>query len=239
MRTALEPLRPAFAQLGEWIGAAWRWVTKLLAPTQYASGELSRCAVAGQTVGRAIATGLRFGIAVIGAVVKSVVWLGQAIGTAAGWIVVTFGNAWSKVKSTVASAVDWIMGKIRPLLTAAEKVGGAVGAAARKLGFSGGEQARPAVHWNTGAPDDAMPPGRFPVRPRGRAAPATAAAASAGARADGQGAASPATTMVADHRKYEIQLVQQPGEDAGSLARRLRDEIAAMDAADARSALAY
>jgi len=240
MRTALAPLQPAFAQLGAWIGAAWRWVTKLLAPTKYASGELSRCAAVGQTVGRVLVMGLRMGIAVIGAVVKSVVWLGQAIGTAAGWIVTTFGSAWGKVKSTVASAVDWIMGKIRPLLTAAEKVGGAVGAAARKLGFGGSDSAPPKVHWNMGAAGDAAPPTRLPVRPRGRAAPAPmAAGASTGARGSTPEAAKPVVQSIADHRKYEIKLVQQPGEDAGSLARRLRDEIAAMDAADARSALAY
>lgn len=236
MRAALAPLQPAFAQLGAWIGAAWRWVSKLLAPTQYASGELSRCATVGQAVGRVLVVGLRMGIAVIGAVVKSVVWLGQAIGTAAGWIVTTFGSAWGKVKSTVASAVDWIMGKIRPLLTAAEKVGGAVGAAARKLGFGSDAKAPPAIHWNTGAAGDAAPPTRLPMRPRGRAAamqPATT-----GARGSAPEAAKPVVQSIADHRKYEIHLAQQPGEDARELARRLRGELAHLDAIDARSALA-
>lgn len=241
LRAALEPLRPAFAQLGEWLGAAWRWISNLLAPTQYATGELSRCAAVGAVVGRALVAGFRMPIAVIGAVVKSVAWLGQAIGTAAGWIVVTFGDAWGKVKSTVASAVDWIMGKIRPLLVAAEKIGGAVGAAARKLGFGGDDKAPAAIHWNTGAADDAMPPSRFPQRPRGRAPAAmnAAGAAATGARSSSPEAAKPVVQSIADHRKYEIHLAQQPGEDAGSLARRIRDECAALDAIDARSAMAY
>lgn len=229
---ALSPLKPAWDAISSAAGQFFGWIGKLLAPVNMTGAELQGATSAGQKFGAMLGFVMTGGIRVITGVVKAVTWLGTAIGETAGWIVVTFGNAWDKVKSTVGSAVDWIMGKIAPLVRAGAAVAGA-------LGFGG---ATPASASPTGAAPRAAgrpspiasisrPSGRVPVALR------TLSTATPGRSRDGSTSNSSrnAAPVVNDHRQYEIKLTQQPGEDARSLARRMREEIRLLDEADHRS----
>lgn len=245
---ALAPLRPAFAQMGEWIGAAWRWIVNLVAPSQYAAGELSNIAAVGAVVGKALLFSFRLGIQVIGGVVKAVVWLGEAIGTAAGWIVVTFGKAWESVKSTVASAVEWIMDKIRPLLEVGKTVGNVVVQAAQALGFGSDEQAEPQPTAPATRPRPAARPQAdaapvmlaFPARPQGRTADAlrAPAAAPAAPAAAGRSPAARAAASAEPAKTYQFNITQQPGESGEALARRVAQMLREQDAVASRGRLA-
>ncbi|TXH73551.1 MAG: hypothetical protein E6Q88_05305 [Lysobacteraceae bacterium] len=154
-------------------------------------------------------------------VVKAVTWLGTAIGQTAGWIVVNFGNAWDKVKSIVGSAVDWMLGKIAPLVRAGEAVAGALG-----FGSSPDAGSRPA-----GLTPPRRPPGRVPAALR--SVPATAAGRSA------RGGSSPAARKgtTGGGNTYNVHVTQQPGESSEAFAQRVVGVMEKRDAVSRRGRL--
>lgn len=110
---ALAPLGPAFAAIGGWLQQIWTWFVQLLDPVQSTSAELENAAAYGKLFGQALLAPLRLNIKFLGLVVKAIVWLGEAIGTAIGWIVVTASNAWDTLKGGVSALWDWITGMFR------------------------------------------------------------------------------------------------------------------------------
>ncbi|MFI8570493.1 tape measure protein [Stenotrophomonas bentonitica] len=110
---AFAPLGPAFETIGGWLQGIWDWFMKLLAPVESTSEELNTAAEYGKAFGEIMMLNVRMVIAGIGLVVDAIVWLGEAIGTALGWIVVTADNTWEGLKSGVSRLWDWITGIFR------------------------------------------------------------------------------------------------------------------------------
>lgn len=106
---AVEPLRPAWEVMSGLIGQAWDWLSKMLEPAQYTGNELSRVAQIGSLVGEALLTNFRLVIQVIGGVVGAVVWLGEMLGTVAGFINETLGNIWESISQKATAAFDLIL----------------------------------------------------------------------------------------------------------------------------------
>lgn len=129
--SAVEPLRPAWEAVGGLLKEAWNWISNLLQPAKYTGAELQNVASVGQVVGQALLFNFRIAVKAIGVVINSVVWLGEALGTVAGFIVEHLGNVWDKVKGPAGAAIDWIMAKLQPLLDGIgwvmDKVGGGLG----------------------------------------------------------------------------------------------------------------
>lgn len=212
---AIEPLKPAWDAVSGALGAAWKWVVDLLAPINATNEQLTEAGRVGQVVGKLIATNIQLVITVIGAAIKAVVWLGESLGTAAGWIVVTWTSAWDKVKSVVGSAVDWMLAKIKPLTDGIGWVmdkASSIGDAASGL-------------WNsaTGAPGGGAAPA---LAAAGRAPPNIPTPA--GGRAGG-------TTQVQQSNVFHI--TQQPGESNQDLARRIAEQQKRAEGVKRRGAL--
>lgn len=110
---ALTPLGPAFETIGGWLQQIWDWFVQLLDPVQSTSAELENAASYGKLFGKALLAPLKLNIKFLGLVVDAIVWLGKAIGTAIGWIVVTAGSAWDTLKGGVTALWDWITGMFR------------------------------------------------------------------------------------------------------------------------------
>lgn len=233
---AVEPLRPAWEVMSGLISQAWDWLSKLMEPAQYTGNELSRVAEIGAVVGEALLFNFRMVIEVIGGVVQSVVWLGELLGTVAGFITESLGAAWDFVSEKATAAFDVILAKLKPVLEG-------VGWVMDKLGFGGGEG--PALGAAVGA---------------GAAGASSAAGAIAGVAAVGgdaagrrpvelggaQGRAAPALPSpsmrvvpnVQQQQTNNITIHQQPGESGDALARRTADELQRRNAVAARSGLA-
>ncbi|GEM_PF-988959 len=108
LQIAFAPLGPVFAQLGQWLGDAWRWFVKLIDPANATAEEISSAAGAGKVFGEAIAAAIRLGINILGFFIDRFVAFGKWLGESAGWIVITFGKAWDGVRSGVSRLWDWI-----------------------------------------------------------------------------------------------------------------------------------
>ncbi|MDG2526582.1 hypothetical protein P6166_14590 [Stenotrophomonas sp. HITSZ_GD] len=178
----------------------------------------------GQLLGAVMANGVRQ----ITMVVRAVTWIGQAIGTAAGWLVVSFGNAWDKVKSVVGAAVDWIMRKVQPVLSVGGAIGSALlGAGRWMLGAGSDVSSAGAVQAIGGAGVPTRPRANLampaPVRGR-RAPPAPSVARNGGA-------------SVVDSSTHTYHITQQPGESAEALAQRIEVERRRRVGVDRRGSL--
>jgi tape measure domain-containing protein len=110
---AFEPLNPAFEVIGGWLQAIWDWFLQLIDPVRSTSDELESATSIGKMFGELLFTNLRLVIGVVGLVVKAFVWLGEAIGTALGWLVVSAGEMWDGIKSGVGALWDWITAKFQ------------------------------------------------------------------------------------------------------------------------------
>lgn len=148
-----ERLQTAFAPLGDALGRIWGLFTSLFTPIDATAEELKGAASAGQTFGTIVGTVLGGVIDVVAMGVNAFVWLGEAIGTAAGWVAVNLGGAidkvaalwpvfelavstaWDNIKIKVGAAIEWLLAKIQPLLGAAGWVGEQIGSAAVRFGF--------------------------------------------------------------------------------------------------------
>jgi len=146
LTNALEPLLPAFETIGGWLQEIWDWFVKLIQPVQSTSEELENAASYGKIFGQALLFPLKMNIKLIGLIVKLIVGLGEAIGTAIGWIVVTADSAWSSLRAGVESLWNWITGKfaagwkaVSELIPGWAKTG--IGMAAGATGLFGGVSA--------------------------------------------------------------------------------------------------
>ncbi len=111
LTNALSPLMPAFETIGGWLQQIWDWFVQLIKPVQSTSQELENAANYGKLFGEALLFPLKINIKLIGMIIKLVVGLAEAIGTAIGWIVVTADSAWSSLKSGVEALWNWITAK--------------------------------------------------------------------------------------------------------------------------------
>jgi hypothetical protein len=248
----LSPLKPLWDGIVRALQAAWAWGARLFTPLHATREQLAGATANGVTFGRVLGY-------VLGGIVTAVKWVAQAfaavgtaIGETIGWIVVHagkvidwFGTAWSTlteaIKSPFTAASAWIGGAIDAIVGAAGNVANWFGTTwstlteaikapftvafqwitskidalmakwqwiREKLGLA--EAAPPpGVHWNTGAADDLVPPSaQKPLVPAG--------------------GGTTHTTHVGG-----ITVIQQPGEDGESLARRVRAELEARDRAKA------
>jgi len=146
LTNAFEPLLPAFETIGGWLQEIWNWFVKLIQPVQSTSEELENAASYGKIFGQALLFPLKMNIKLIGLIVKLIVGLGEAIGTAIGWIVVTADSAWSSLRAGVESLWNWITGKfaagwkaVSELIPGWAKTG--IGMAAGATGLFGGVSA--------------------------------------------------------------------------------------------------
>lgn len=111
LTNALSPLMPAFETIGGWLQQIWDWFVQLIKPVQSTSQELENAANYGKLFGEALLFPLKINIKLIGMIIKLVVGLAEAIGTAIGWIVVKADSAWSSLKSGVEALWNWITAK--------------------------------------------------------------------------------------------------------------------------------
>lgn len=213
---ALAPLKPAWDAFTSAVGRAFDWFMKLLQPVNMTSEELKAAGESGASFGRIVGAALSFVLRQVVTVVKAIGWIGvRAI--AVGTIVVdNMVSAWTKIKSFVGSAIDWIVQKMQPMISAALAVGNMVANASGALGF--GPTAAPA------APGGASAGAPRPTR--GRRAPAIPAPA---ARGGSKVAAAPA--------QHTYHITQQPGESGESLARRVAAEHKRQEGVDRRGSL--
>jgi hypothetical protein len=119
VREALGPLGAAFGTLAEWAGMAWRWFLKLIEPVQATTEQLDGARASGASFGHVIGEALGGIIKGVTYGVRAFVWLGEALGTAAGFVVISwdpvasfFVGLWDGVKSAASTALDWITEKI-------------------------------------------------------------------------------------------------------------------------------
>lgn len=143
---AFAPLLPAFETIGGWLQEIWDWFVRLIQPVQSTSEELENAASYGKIFGQALLFPMKMNIKLIGLIVKLIVGLGEAIGTAIGWIVVTADSAWSSLRAGVESLWNWITGKfaagwkaVSELIPGWAKTG--IGMAAGATGMFGGVSA--------------------------------------------------------------------------------------------------
>lgn len=219
---ALAPLKPAWDAVSSAIGQAWDWIVRLLEPVNMTSAELAAAGESGRSFGRVLGLVMGAGVRAITGVVKAVTWIGQAIGTAASFLVVNFGNAWDKVKSIVGAAVDWIMRKVQPILSVGGAIGNAVAGAVR---WAFGDDAAPAA---PGAPARPVAPRAnlaMPAPARGRVAPRAPAVAARGG------------ASVTDASTHHYNITQQPGESPEALAQRIEAERRRRAGVDRRGSL--
>lgn len=146
LTNAFAPLLPAFETIGGWLQEIWDWFVKLIQPVQSTSEELENAASYGKIFGQALLFPLKMNIKLIGLIVKLIVGLGEAMGTAIGWIVVTADSAWSSLRAGVESLWNWITGKfaagwkaVSELIPGWAKAG--IGMAAGATGLFGGVSA--------------------------------------------------------------------------------------------------
>jgi TP901 family phage tail tape measure protein len=235
-KAAIEPLAPAWDVISTAIGDAWDWVMKLLEPVNKTDEELKSISESGKSFGSVIGDVMSFGIKQITAVVDGVVWLGESIGVAAGWIVVNFTSAWEKVKSVVSKSVDWIIDRMQPMINAARTVAGALGF---DDGNSGGLDASSGAVIPASMRAPALAAGR-PAR-NGASAPTSAGipTRAAGKRAPSIPAVAPGRgkSNAAAPSQHIYHITQRPGESQEALARRIAEMHKRNEATAARASM--
>lgn len=110
---ALAPLMPAWETLSGWIGTAWDWFNKLLAPVHSTGQELEHAASYGRVFGEALLAPLHLLIAVVGAVVAGFTWMGTAIGNTLGFVVTGLGHLWDAVTGLFSGDWSQVVGAFR------------------------------------------------------------------------------------------------------------------------------
>jgi hypothetical protein len=129
VKVALAPLADAFGVLAGWLQSAWQWFTQLIQPVQATAQQLDAAQANGAGFGQVIG-------AVLGGVIQAVtfgvrlfVMLGQAIGTAAGFVVTSWGpvrdffaGLWAGVRDAASTALGWIESKIQAVRGVIERL---------------------------------------------------------------------------------------------------------------------
>ena|GEM_PF-442874 len=123
---ALAPLKPAFDVIVGCLVSVWRWITQLLGPMQATQEQMASARAAGVAFGQLVGAAIRGVVQAVSFGVQMFVALGEAIGTAAGWVVVHwepvkawFAEMWQSVENAAHKTLDWIaekLGAVRELI---------------------------------------------------------------------------------------------------------------------------
>lgn len=123
---ALAPLKPAFDLVVDCLASVWRWFSQLLEPMQATKEQLDGARSAGVSFGRVVGAAIGGVAQVLTFGVQMFVALGEAIGTAAGWVAVHwepvkawFSDMWQSVENAARKTLDWIsekLGAVRDLI---------------------------------------------------------------------------------------------------------------------------
>ena len=146
LATALAPLAAigravasVFGFIADGVSRVVGWVGALLAPVTLTQDEFAALSASGQSLGAVIGSVLNTAFTVLTSPI-------QAVGTLAGWVIDTFNallsfspmasfsaawqpvagyftQLWSDIMGTVATAIDWIAGKIGWVMSAGKQVG--------------------------------------------------------------------------------------------------------------------
>lgn len=197
--SALTELRPAWDAVSTAIGQAWDWFVKLIDPVSASKEELGRAAQVGRVFGILIANSIRITINVLSTVIRTVVTVGTAFNAVSQTIVTAWTDAWTRIRGVVETAVGFILKAMAPVTTAMSWISDKANIGANVSGW---------------------------FRDMGRSAndPVAAAAANGGnvpALPQVSQRARSATQTVNQQNTYHI--VQQPGESAEALARRISE----------------
>ncbi|MDR6642778.1 putative nucleic acid-binding Zn-ribbon protein [Luteibacter sp. 1214] len=129
VKVALAPLADAFGVLAGWLQSAWQWFTQLIQPVQATTQQLDAARANGAGFGQVIGAVMGGVIQAITFGVRLFVLLGQAIGTAAGFVVTSWGpvrdffaGLWSSVRDAAAAALGWIESKIQAVRGVIERL---------------------------------------------------------------------------------------------------------------------
>lgn len=115
MALAFEPLKPAIEWIARGFGIMWDAIVEFLAPVKATKEELEGATSAGRSFGKVVGAVLGALVDIVTAPARAFVWLGEAIGTAAGWIVTQFdgiGAKWDAVMLGVGYLWDMVAAKV-------------------------------------------------------------------------------------------------------------------------------
>jgi hypothetical protein len=126
---ALAPLKPAFDLIVGGLARVWHWATQLLAPFQATQAQIDGARAAGVSFGEVVGTALGGIAQAVTFALRMFVGLGEAIGTAAGWVVVQwepvkawFAEMWQSVENAARQTLDWISGKLEAVRALIERI---------------------------------------------------------------------------------------------------------------------
>ena len=123
-----------FAPLVPVLAAVWGWVSQLWQPFQVTSEQLDAARQNGVSFGTLVGGAIAGVVDAITLAVRAFVWLGEAIGTAAGWAVTHwepvkawFADMWQTIENAARKTLDWISDKlqgVRDLIARIRSMGG-------------------------------------------------------------------------------------------------------------------
>lgn len=115
-----EVLHDVFAPLGSMLAVIWDWVSQLWQPFRATSEQLDAARQNGVAFGTLVGGAIAGVVDAITMAVRAFVWLGEAIGTASGWVVtnwepvkVWFVDMWQSVENAARRTLDWIADKLQ------------------------------------------------------------------------------------------------------------------------------
>jgi hypothetical protein len=113
-------LQTVFGPLVSMLAAVWRWASQLWQPFQATSEQLDAARQNGVAFGTLVGGAIAGVVDAITMAVRAFVWLGEAIGTAAGWAVTQwepvktwFVDMWQTIENAARKTLDWISDKLQ------------------------------------------------------------------------------------------------------------------------------
>jgi hypothetical protein len=113
-------LQAVFGPLVSMLAAVWRWVAQLWQPFQATSEQLDAARQNGVAFGTLVGGAIAGVVDAITMAIRAFVWLGEAIGTAAGWAVTQwepvkawFVDMWQTIENAARKTLDWISDKLQ------------------------------------------------------------------------------------------------------------------------------
>jgi len=113
-------LYDVFAPLGSMLATIWGWLSQLWQPFEATSQQLDAARQNGVAFGTLVGGAIAGVIDAITLAVRAFVWLGEAMGTAAGWAVTHwepvkgwFVDMWQTIENAARKTLDWIADKLQ------------------------------------------------------------------------------------------------------------------------------
>jgi len=126
-------LHDVFAPLGSMLATIWGWLSQLWQPFEATNQQLDAARQNGIAFGTLVGNAIAGVIDAITLAVRAFVWLGEAMGTAAGWAVTHwqpvkawFVDMWQTIENAARKTLDWIAEKlqgVRDLIARIRSVG--------------------------------------------------------------------------------------------------------------------